>query len=94
MSYEQIQQPWDGRNWPWGRYKPASSTVMVSGCGGRSKPEISERRGMQIAYQAATPISQIKLSKIVSNLHVCIVKSACPSSASTGPWLFFLCLHA
>eukprot|EP00956_Cyclotella_meneghiniana_P016883 scaffold27122_cov23-Cyclotella_meneghiniana.AAC.1 len=33
MSYEQVQQqPWDGRNRPWGRYKPTSSTVMVSGC--------------------------------------------------------------
>eukprot|EP00956_Cyclotella_meneghiniana_P001830 scaffold2010_cov46-Cyclotella_meneghiniana.AAC.4 len=27
MYSDQIQQPWDGRNRPWGRYKPASSTV-------------------------------------------------------------------
>eukprot|EP00956_Cyclotella_meneghiniana_P031615 scaffold83460_cov66-Cyclotella_meneghiniana.AAC.8 len=32
MYSEQIQQPWDGRNRPWGRYKPASSIVTVSGC--------------------------------------------------------------
>eukprot|EP00956_Cyclotella_meneghiniana_P033880 scaffold99914_cov70-Cyclotella_meneghiniana.AAC.1 len=31
-EYEQIQQPWDGQNRPWRCYKPASSTVTVSGC--------------------------------------------------------------
>eukprot|EP00956_Cyclotella_meneghiniana_P013576 scaffold19713_cov47-Cyclotella_meneghiniana.AAC.6 len=38
-DYEKIQQPWDGRNRPWGRYEPASSTVTVSGCRDGANPK-------------------------------------------------------
>eukprot|EP00956_Cyclotella_meneghiniana_P042923 scaffold249353_cov82-Cyclotella_meneghiniana.AAC.8 len=45
MSYEQIQQPWDGQNRPWGHYKQASSTVTVSGCGDRANQKFLRAEG-------------------------------------------------
>eukprot|EP00956_Cyclotella_meneghiniana_P011294 scaffold15919_cov90-Cyclotella_meneghiniana.AAC.4 len=35
----EYKQPWDGQNRPWGRYKPASSTVTVSGCRDGANPK-------------------------------------------------------
>ena len=45
MYSEQIQKPWDGRSWPWGRYKPASSTVTVSGCGDGENQKFARDEG-------------------------------------------------
>eukprot|EP00956_Cyclotella_meneghiniana_P002825 scaffold3320_cov64-Cyclotella_meneghiniana.AAC.4 len=58
MYSEKIQQPWDGRNRPWGCYKQASSTVTVSGCGDGENQKFARGKGCKSLIGSISPTVQ------------------------------------
>eukprot|EP00956_Cyclotella_meneghiniana_P024764 scaffold50291_cov53-Cyclotella_meneghiniana.AAC.2 len=66
MSYKKIYQPWDGRNRPWGRYRPASITsVTVSGCRDGANPKFLTSSSYGVSSTSANRLYNASFSSII-----------------------------
>eukprot|EP00956_Cyclotella_meneghiniana_P008790 scaffold12009_cov61-Cyclotella_meneghiniana.AAC.6 len=73
MSYKQIQQPRDGRNRPWGRYKPASSTVTVSGCRDGANPKFLASSSYGVSSTSANRLSSVLKKLFTCRCSLCLL---------------------